>query len=84
VTSRPSAVVPQERAVDAQELAAIMGVSVRTIKRWTAEGMTSEDWGIRVRRYYPSEAIAWCEQRARMGAAPAGHSEATGERQPKE
>jgi len=52
-----------ERYVDAAELAAIMGVSERTIKRLTAEGMPSETWGMRARRYLPSQAIAWARSR---------------------
>ena len=53
-----------ERYVDARELAQLMGLSVRTIKRWTAAGMPSEDWGMsRTRRYLPSEAMAWARAR---------------------
>ena len=48
-----------ERYVKADELAALMGVHVRTIKRMTAAGMPSETWGMRARRYLPSEAMAW-------------------------
>jgi phage terminase Nu1 subunit (DNA packaging protein) len=54
-----------ERYVDASELAALMGVSTRTVKRWTVQGMPSEDWGIRVRRYLPSKCIAWVRARRR-------------------
>jgi len=47
-----------ERYVTAVELAELMGVSTRTIKRMTAEGMPSETWGMaHVRRYRPSEAL---------------------------
>jgi hypothetical protein len=57
-----------ERYVTAAELAAIMRVSVKTIRRWTADGMPSETWGLaRTRRYLVSECIAWA--RARHGAA---------------
>lgn len=53
-----------ERYVDQRELARLMGVSLRTIKRWTAEGLPSESWGLRVRRYLPSQAVAWARGRA--------------------
>jgi phage terminase Nu1 subunit (DNA packaging protein) len=58
-----------ERYVTAGELAELMGVSVRTVKNWTAAGMPSETWGMRARRYLPSEATAWA--RARMHRQPA-------------
>jgi predicted DNA-binding transcriptional regulator AlpA len=59
---------PAERYVDARELAALMGVSTRTIKRMVAEGMPSETWGMsRTRRFLPSVAMAWArERRSRM------------------
>jgi phage terminase Nu1 subunit (DNA packaging protein) len=64
----PARPTPQERYVDAHELLAVMGVSLRTIRRWTAEGMPSETWGMaRTRRYRVSECIAWA--RARAGRA---------------
>ena len=53
-----------ERYVRQRELAELMGVSVRTIKRWTTDGMPSETWGIRVRRYLPSKCMAWTQQHA--------------------
>jgi hypothetical protein len=53
-----------ERYVDARELAHLMGVSSRTIKRLTADGMPSETWGLRrTRRYLPSRAMAWAAGR---------------------
>lgn len=52
-----------ERYVDARELAALMGLSEPTIKRMTKAGMPSETWGMRVRRYLPSECFAWAQQR---------------------
>ena len=55
--------------VSADELALRMGVSVRTIKQFTHEGMPSETWGLRARRYKPSEAIAWARTRGRNAAA---------------
>ena len=56
-----------ERYVDARELAELMGVSYRTIKRWTALGMPSETWGGRLRRYLPSKAMAWARDRGYDG-----------------
>ncbi|WP_028065139.1 hypothetical protein [Solirubrobacter soli] len=57
-----------EAYVDMRELAALMGVSTRTIKRMVAEGMPSETWGMaRTRRFLPSVAMAWArERRSRM------------------
>jgi phage terminase Nu1 subunit (DNA packaging protein) len=52
-----------ERYVTAAELAELMGVSVRTVKQWTSDGMPSETWGMRARRYLPSEAAAWARSR---------------------
>jgi hypothetical protein len=44
-----------------------MGVSVRTVRRMTAAGMPSEDWGMgHTRRYLPSRAVAWAAARATM------------------
>lgn len=55
----------REHFITAAELARVMGVSRSTIKRWTAEGMPSETWGMgHVRRYLASEAIAWARTRA--------------------
>jgi predicted DNA-binding transcriptional regulator YafY len=52
--------VTAERYVTATELAQLMAVSVKTVRRLTAAGMPSESWGMaRTRRYLPSEAIAW-------------------------
>jgi phage terminase Nu1 subunit (DNA packaging protein) len=59
--------VTAERYVTADELAAHMAVSVRTIKRWTGEGMPSETWGMRTRRYLPSLAIEWARDRGAHG-----------------
>lgn len=55
-----------ERYVTATELAELMGVSVRTVKAWTSQGMPSETWGMRARRYLPSEAMAWARRRDTM------------------
>jgi phage terminase Nu1 subunit (DNA packaging protein) len=59
-------VLPDERYVDARELAALMDVSPRTVKRWTAAGMPSQDWGLRLRRYKPAEAMQWAARRSRV------------------
>lgn len=54
-----------ERYVTAPELAAVMGVSVKTIRRFTAIGMPSESWGMaRTRRFRVSECLAWARARA--------------------
>lgn len=54
-----------ETYIDARQLAAAMGVSPTTIKRWVREGMPSEDWGLaRTRRFLLSEATAWARARA--------------------
>ena len=69
-----------ERYVTAAELAELLGVSLRTVKAWTSEGMPSESWGMRVRRYQPSAAIAWARNRGTMAAAkqPGGRANAAG------
>lgn len=55
---------PAERYVDARELAALMGVSLATVTRWTRAGAPSETWGMRVRRYRVSEVQAWARERS--------------------
>jgi hypothetical protein len=74
---------PLERYVKQPELARLMDVSVRTIKRWTAEGMPSETWGMRARRYLPSRAMAWASARGRIASAnqPGQRANATGPNQ---
>jgi phage terminase Nu1 subunit (DNA packaging protein) len=58
--------VPEPEAyVTRQELARIMGVSVRTIDYFVSLGMPAETWGIRCRRFQPSRALAWARARAR-------------------
>jgi phage terminase Nu1 subunit (DNA packaging protein) len=67
VSGPPFAPPVQERYVDARELARLMGVSERTVKRMTAAGMPSETWGMaRTRRYLPSQAINWARARDRV------------------
>ena len=52
-----------ERYVDRRELAVLMGVNVRTIDRMVRDGMPSESWGLRARRFRPSVALAWASTR---------------------
>lgn len=54
-----------ERWVNRRELAQIMGVGERTIARFVSEGMPSESWGLRARRFLPSECIRWARERQR-------------------
>ncbi len=54
-----------ERYVSRLELAKIMGVSLATVDRMVAGGMPSVTWGRRTRRFRPSSAIAWAEDRGR-------------------
>jgi phage terminase Nu1 subunit (DNA packaging protein) len=63
LTGRVPAVVAEE-FVDARRIAAAMGVSTTTIKRWTAAGAPSETWGMkRTRRFQLSQVIAWARAR---------------------
>lgn len=62
------AVPERERYIDRAQLAELMGVSVATIDRWVGEGMPSETWGLRARRFRPSTAIAWVRARALNGS----------------
>lgn len=55
-----------EQYVGRQRLAEIMGVSARTIDRFVVLGMPSTTWGIRARRFLPSQAIAWAERHAEV------------------
>jgi phage terminase Nu1 subunit (DNA packaging protein) len=59
-----------EAYVDARELARLLGVSTRTVSRWTREGMPSQTWGMRARRYQPSVAAAWAAKRGMVVAQP--------------
>lgn len=45
------------------EFAGLLSVSVSTVRRWIAEGMPSETWGLRARRILPSVALAWVRTR---------------------
>jgi hypothetical protein len=55
-----------ERYVARAELAALMGVSLATVDRLVVQGMPSETWGRRTRRFKPSVAIAWASKRRRL------------------
>jgi phage terminase Nu1 subunit (DNA packaging protein) len=54
-----------EMYVTRGELAVLMHVCVRTIDRFVSEGMPSERWGMRTRRFLPSRALAWARSRER-------------------
>jgi phage terminase Nu1 subunit (DNA packaging protein) len=56
--------LPREPYIDARQLADVMGVSTRTVKRWVAAGCPSETWGMkRTRRFLASEVIGWARAR---------------------
>jgi phage terminase Nu1 subunit (DNA packaging protein) len=57
------AIPEPERYVTRAELADLMGVSERTVDRFIADGMPSETWGRRTRRFRPSVALAWARSR---------------------
>jgi phage terminase Nu1 subunit (DNA packaging protein) len=48
----------------AVEPARLLGVSLRTIRNWDREGLPSQTWGMRVRRYQPSVAASWAAERS--------------------
>lgn len=58
-----------EHYLNRQRLAAILGMSVKTVDRWVLEGMPSETWGLRNRRFLYSEVRAWlaCREPRREG-----------------
>jgi phage terminase Nu1 subunit (DNA packaging protein) len=66
----PARLLGPECYVDRAGMAQLMGVSVATIDRMVAEGMPSETWGMRARRFRPSIALAWA--RTRRSWWPAG------------
>lgn len=59
----------KEAYVSRKQLAALMGVSLRTVDKLTAQGMPSVTFGLRTRRYLPSRALAWARQRDSRRAA---------------
>jgi phage terminase Nu1 subunit (DNA packaging protein) len=54
---------PPERYVSRKQLADIMGLSIRTVDRLVSLGLPSVTWGVRARRFLPSQAIAWARER---------------------
>lgn len=54
-----------QRWVTRAELADIMGVSRETVRQFVNDGMPSETWGLRCRRFYPPACIDWARRRAR-------------------
>ncbi len=58
----PVPTLEPERWVTRQQLAAIMCLSVRTIDSMVEDGMPSDTWGRRTRRFLPSKAIAWARK----------------------
>jgi hypothetical protein len=56
-----------ERYVTRAHLADMMGVSLPTIDRLVRAGMPSETWGLRARRFRPSEAMEWARARGIAG-----------------
>jgi phage terminase Nu1 subunit (DNA packaging protein) len=52
-----------EEYVDRKQLAKLMGISVQSVDRLVADGMPSETWGMRSRRFKPSVSIRWARQR---------------------
>jgi hypothetical protein len=54
--------IPRERYVTRDEMALLMRVSVKTVDRLTREGMPSETWGRRTRRFLPSVALEWASK----------------------
>jgi predicted DNA-binding transcriptional regulator AlpA len=85
MTRRLTVAEPSERYVDARELAALMGISTSTVKRWVAQGLPSETWGMsRTRRFLPSRAIAWAQNQRKVSESRDRDSNAPGQRQPKE
>lgn len=63
----PVPAVP-ERYLTRSELAALMSVSVSTIDRMVRNGMPSETWGRRSRRFLASRALAWARAQQRSAA----------------
>jgi len=59
---------PPERYLNREQLAQLMGVSVKTIDRMVRHGMPSETWGLRSRRFLASRALAWARTRQRSAA----------------
>jgi len=66
-----------ERYVDRRGLATLLNVHVSTVDRWVRDGMPSETWGRRMRRFLPSRCLAWLREQEyaansiRIAPAPA-------------
>lgn len=52
-----------EAYVNRAELAHLLGVSESTVKAWVKRGCPSETWGLRARRFLPSQVKAWARGR---------------------
>lgn len=64
--SHQQEVIPiMEPYIDREALAQLLDLSVATIDRFVAEGMPSETWGLRARRFKPSAALAWLNERGK-------------------
>ena len=62
--------VPEPEAyVTRERLAEMMGVHVNTVDKLRKQGMPSETWGLRARRFKPSVAIAWARAQQEHRAA---------------
>lgn len=58
-----------ESYVDRQAMAEIVGVSVRVLDGWVRdEDCPAHTWGLRLRRFLPSEVIGWLRDRERKAA----------------
>jgi predicted DNA-binding transcriptional regulator AlpA len=68
MTTALSRLPATERYLTRQQLADVMGVSVKTIDRMVRDGMPSETWGLRSRRFLASRALAWARTRQRRAA----------------
>lgn len=72
-----------------EQLAGLMGVSERTLKRWLRLGMPSYKWG-GARRFLLSECVAWAQARGWSTIVADNHPAAAdrlatiGSRHPKE
>lgn len=66
-----------EPYITREELAAIMGVHVKTIDKLVRDGMPSTTFGLRARRFLASTAIGWANAREPhpQVASPRKHEE---------
>jgi phage terminase Nu1 subunit (DNA packaging protein) len=70
MTERPQETPPRigpEPYLMRAEIARFMRVSTRTIDRWVLEGCPHETWGLRTKKFRPSEVIAWARLRSSKG-----------------